>query len=68
MGICGSGFVRTYPSGRIPTHPFRVLGLLARGNSRTDVGSCRYQVQLYGVILRGVCSGSLLGFPSLDSI
>jgi hypothetical protein len=43
VGICGSGFVCTYPSGRIPTHPFRVLGLLARGSSRTDVGSCKYQ-------------------------
>ena len=27
MGICGSGFVRTYPSGRIPTHGLLVSSM-----------------------------------------
>jgi hypothetical protein len=43
VGIYGSRLVRMYPSGRIPTHPFRGLGLLARGNFQTDVGLCKYQ-------------------------
>ena len=28
---CGSGFAHRYPSGRVPTHPFRVLGVPALG-------------------------------------
>jgi hypothetical protein len=31
-----------YPSGRVLTHPFRVLGLLARGSLQTLVGLWRY--------------------------
>ncbi len=70
VGICGSGFVQMYPSGKIPTHPFRVLGLLACGNSQINMGSCKYQgcTVLYDVTLCGVCSGSRQGFPSLGSI
>jgi hypothetical protein len=42
VGTCGSGFDCRYPSGRVPTHPFRVLGLLALGRSRTEDGLWRY--------------------------
>jgi hypothetical protein len=31
-GILGKGTLRTYPFSRIPTHPFRVLCLVAHGN------------------------------------
>ena len=31
-GILGKGTLRAYPCGRIPTHPFRVLGFSARGS------------------------------------
>ena len=45
VGTQGSVLVRTYPSVSIPTHPFRVLGLSALGNSWTDVSSWRYHGQ-----------------------
>ncbi len=32
-GTLGKGTLRTYPSFRVPTHPFRVLGRFARGSS-----------------------------------
>jgi len=31
-----------YPSGRFPTHPFRVLGLAALGNIKGEFISCKY--------------------------
>ena len=42
-GILGKGTLRAYPWGRIPTHPFRVLGFCARGNTKGELFSCRYQ-------------------------
>ena len=42
VGTCGNVLVHTYPSVSDPTHPVRVPGLSALGNSRTDVSSCRY--------------------------
>ncbi len=40
-GTCGRGTLRIYPLGRFPTHPFRVLGLVARGNTKGEFISCR---------------------------
>ena len=35
-GTRGRGTLHMYPLGRFPTHPFRVLGLVARGNTKGD--------------------------------
>ncbi len=40
-GTRGKGTLRTYPSFRVPTYPFRVLGRIARGSSRGEYFSCK---------------------------
>jgi hypothetical protein len=35
-GTCGKGTLRTYPSFRVSTHPFRVLCRVARGSSKGE--------------------------------
>ena len=42
-GTLGKGSRRMYPSLRVPTHPFRVLGLTARGKYRGESFVCKYQ-------------------------
>ena len=42
-GTGGKGTFRMYPLGRLPTHPFRVLGLAALGNTKGEFISCKYQ-------------------------
>ena len=42
-GTLGNGTFRMYPLGRFPTHPFRVLGLAALGNTKGEFISCKYQ-------------------------
>ena len=44
-GICilGRGADRIYPLGRLPTHPFRVFGIAARGKKRGELCMWRYQ-------------------------
>ena len=39
--ILGSGTERTYPLGRVPTHPRRALGAAARGNILGEFSSWR---------------------------
>jgi hypothetical protein len=51
-----------YPSGRVPTHPFRVLGGVACGNTKGNFS----HVGTKGILpddmdTSGVYSGSLLG-------
>ena len=41
--ILGRGTDRIYPLGRLPTHPFRVLGFSARGKKRGELCIWRYQ-------------------------
>ena len=41
--ILGRGEDRIYPLGRLPTHPFRVLGFAARGKKRGELFMWRYQ-------------------------
>ncbi len=36
------GYIMYYPSGRFPTHPFRVLGLVALGNTKGELILCKY--------------------------
>ena len=43
--IQGRGTYLMYPSGRVPTHPFRVLGFFARGKKRGELCIWRYQVR-----------------------
>jgi hypothetical protein len=38
----GKGEALTYPLGRVPTHPRRVLGVAARGKQRGVPGAYRY--------------------------
>jgi hypothetical protein len=40
-GTLGKGTLHTYPSWRVPAHPFRMLGLVARGNTRGEFTSWR---------------------------
>ena len=40
--ILGKGEDLTYPFGRVPTHPRRVLGVAARGKRRGAPGACKY--------------------------
>ena len=40
--ILGSGTERTYPFGRVPTHPHRALGAAARGRILGEFSSWRY--------------------------
>ena len=35
--ICGRGADLMYPLGRVPTHPFKVLGFVARGKKRGEL-------------------------------
>ncbi len=44
-GTLGKGTLCTYPWGRVPTHPFRVLGLIAQGKMGGKFYSCKYQGQ-----------------------
>ena len=37
----GKGTLRTYPSLRVPTHPFRVLGLNAHGRNLGELFMCK---------------------------
>ena len=37
----GEGTLPTYPSLRVPTHPFRVLGLKARGRNLGELSICK---------------------------
>ena len=54
-GTLGTGTLRMYLSLRVPTHPFRVLGLLALGNAKGEflhisiTGAQQYDVPLGGV-------------------
>ena len=41
--IQGRGTDLMYPLGRVPTHPFRVLGFVARGKKRGEICIWRYQ-------------------------
>ncbi len=36
-GTLGKGTLRMYPPSRVPTHPFRVLGRSALGNTRGEL-------------------------------
>ncbi len=40
-GILGKGMLHTYPPSRVPTHPFRVLGLVARGKNLGEFSMCK---------------------------
>ncbi len=40
-GILGKGTLRTHPPSRVPTHPFRVLGLVARGKNLGEFSMCK---------------------------
>ena len=40
-GTLDKGTLRTYPPSRVPTHPFRVLGLSARGNILGELSWCK---------------------------
>jgi len=42
-GTLGKGTLRMYPSTSVPTHPFEVLGLTARGKSLGESSVCKYQ-------------------------
>jgi hypothetical protein len=44
-GTRGKGTFCMYPLGRFPTHPFRVLGLAALGNTKGEFISFKYQGQ-----------------------
>ena len=63
-GTLSKGPLRMYPSLSVPTHPFRVLGLSARGKylASTTVILPR------DAIRRGVCSGNLPDFLVLGAI
>ncbi len=41
IGTLGKGTLCTYPSFRVPTHHFRVLGFIARGSSKGEFVSCK---------------------------
>ena len=41
-GTLGKGTLRMYPSLSVPTHPFRVLGLSARGKCLGEFSVCKY--------------------------
>ena len=67
MGTCGSGFDRRYPSGRVPTNPFRVLGLPALGSSELKMVCGGTMVGLLCDVHQCVaCFGNPPGSPSLD--
>jgi hypothetical protein len=36
------GTLHMYPPGKVPTHPFRVLGLVALGNTEGECVVCKY--------------------------
>ena len=38
----GRGRSRTYSPGRVPTHPIRTLGFVARDNIRGEFSLCKY--------------------------
>ncbi len=42
-GTIGEDTLRMYPSLRVPTHPFRVLGLTDRGKYLGEFFVCKYQ-------------------------
>jgi hypothetical protein len=41
-GTLSRGTLCMYPLGRVPTHPFRVLGRVAHGNTKGGFSSCWY--------------------------
>ncbi len=63
-GILGKGTLRMYPFSRVPTHPFRVLCLVARGIFLVSFLGANSMVELpHGMTLCDVCFGSLPDFP-----
>ncbi len=39
--ILDKATLRIYPPSRVPTHPFRVLGLVARGKNLGEFSMCK---------------------------
>ncbi len=61
--------MRTYPSFRVPTHPFRVLGRIARGSPRGNFSRVNnVALPLYDEPLGGVYFDNLQGFLSRGAI
>ncbi len=68
-GTLGNGTLRTYPWGRVPTHPFIVLGLVARGSTKGKFFSCKYQGQTaWWWDPTWCCFGNRQEIPGLDAI
>ncbi len=70
-GTRGRGTLRMYPLGRFPTHPFRVLGLVALGNTKEEFLSCKYHTKgklLDDGSLGGACFDSPQDFPAQGAI